>query len=323
VFASEAGDCMSIFKTFLIILFTSTYSLDSSAAKDCKKIRFSDVGWTDIAVTTAVASEILNTLGYESKTTQLSVPVTYVGLKNKDLDVFLGNWMPTMAADIGPYQKDGSVETVGALLKGARYTLAVPEYVRDAGVTSVADLQKHRKQFHGKVFGSEPGNDGNRLVQKMITENAFGLSGWKLVESSEQVMLMQVMQAVKDKKWIVFLGWEPHPMNTKIKISYLTGADGFGPHQGSSTVFINTRKGYSQECPEVARFLKNFSFDVETENVLMGLMMDQGIEPQVAARKWIQANLKKVEKWLEGVSARDGKKAFSVIEKKFASQTVQ
>ena len=101
------------------------------ASTDCKKIRFSDVGWSDITATTAVAAVILESLGYEPKTTQLSVPVTYVSLKNHDLDVFLGNWMPSMAADIAPYQKDGTVETVGTLLKGARYTIAVPQYVRD------------------------------------------------------------------------------------------------------------------------------------------------------------------------------------------------
>ena len=42
----------------------------------------------------------------------LSVPVTYASLKNKDIDVFLGNWMPTMEADIKPYTDDESVETL-------------------------------------------------------------------------------------------------------------------------------------------------------------------------------------------------------------------
>ena len=43
----------------------------------------------------------------------LSVPVTYASLKNKDIDVFLGNWMPSMTADIQPYLDDKSVEQIG------------------------------------------------------------------------------------------------------------------------------------------------------------------------------------------------------------------
>ena len=69
----------------------------------CKTPRFSDVGWTDITATTAIASRLLEGLGYTPKTQVLSVPVTYTSMKNKDVDVFLGNWMPAMEADRKPY----------------------------------------------------------------------------------------------------------------------------------------------------------------------------------------------------------------------------
>ena len=297
---------------FLFLLL----SLSAFAATDCKKVRFSDVGWTDITATTALASVILDSLGYETRTNQLSVPVTYMGLKNRDLDVFLGNWMPSMAADILPYQKDGSVETIGTLLKGAKYTLAVPKYVAEAGVTNVAQLTKFRSNFQGKVYGIESGNDGNRLIQKMISENAFDLGSWKLVESGEQAMLMQVLQAVKQKKWVVFLGWEPHPMNQKMELVYLEGADGyFGPKQGSSTVYINARKNYVKECPEIARFLKNFSLTVENENAMMDLILNQKMEPKAAAKKWLQANRAKLDSWLSGVRSQKGEDAVEVVKK--------
>jgi glycine betaine/proline transport system substrate-binding protein len=300
------------------LAFVLAFFIAQSAfgSPDCKKIRFSDVGWTDITATTALASVILDSLGYETKTTQLSVPVTYVSLKNRDLDVFLGNWMPSMANDIRPYQKEGSVDTLSTLLKGARYTLAVPKYVHDAGVHTLADLAKFQDRFLGKIYGIEPGNDGNRLIQKMITENAFGLKSWKLIESSEQAMLMQVMQAVKHQKWVVYLGWEPHPMNHKIQMSYLDGADDyFGPRQGSSTVFVNSRKNYAQECPEVAKFLKQFSMTVESENVLMGMILDQGLEPKAAAKKWIQGNWSHVEPWVSGLKSLQGEPALSALKK--------
>ena len=79
----------------------------------CREVRFSDVGWTDITATTAATSVVLEALGYEPETTILSVPVTYASLKNQDIDVFLGNWMPTMEGDIRPYLDDGSVESIG------------------------------------------------------------------------------------------------------------------------------------------------------------------------------------------------------------------
>ena len=41
----------------------------------CHTVNFSDVGWTDITVTTAVTSVVLESLGYKTKTTMISVPV--------------------------------------------------------------------------------------------------------------------------------------------------------------------------------------------------------------------------------------------------------
>ncbi len=40
-------------------------------------------------------------------------------------------------------------------------------------------------------------------------------------------MLSQVERASKRGQAIVFLGWEPHPMNTRFKMKYLTGGDEF------------------------------------------------------------------------------------------------
>ena len=63
----------------------------------CSTVHFSDVGWTDITVTTAVTGEELKALGYTPKITMISVPVTYKSLADgKNMDIFLGNWMPTM-----------------------------------------------------------------------------------------------------------------------------------------------------------------------------------------------------------------------------------
>ena len=103
----------------------STSAAFAGDAASCKTVRLSDVGWTDIQATTGVASVLLTALGYEPKVIQLSVPVTMASLKNKDLDVFLGNWMPSMTNDIKDYTADGSVETISTNLTGAGYGIVV------------------------------------------------------------------------------------------------------------------------------------------------------------------------------------------------------
>jgi glycine betaine/proline transport system substrate-binding protein len=275
--------------------------------ESCATVRFSDVGWTDITATTAAAGTVLRALGYETNVRVLSVPVTYTALAEGDLDVFLGNWMPTMEADIAPYREAGTVDTVRANLEGAKYTLAVSQSLADAGLTDFSKIAAFSDQLDGRIYGIEPGNDGNRLIQGMIDGDAFGLGDFQLVESSEQGMLAQAARAERQGEGIVFLGWEPHPMNANLKMAYLTGGDDvFGPNLGGATVHTNTRAGYVEECPNVGRFLQNLVFTLQMENEIMAAILDDGADPDAAAAAWLHDNADVVEGWLDGVTTRDG-----------------
>ena len=249
-----------------------TFALAGSAfAEGCDKVVFSDVGWTDITVNTAAASMILNALGYETETKLLSVPVTYSGMASGDVDVFLGNWMPTMEADIAAYRDAGTVETVAENLTGTQYTLATNAAGAALGIKSYADLAPNKDALEGKIYGIEPGNDGNRLILDRITNDDYGMSVFELVESSEQGMLAQVRRAYDDKQPVVFLGWAPHPMNSNFDISYLTGGEEWFGAEGS--VYTNTRAGYVAECPNTGKLLTNLVFSLEMENAIMGAIL--------------------------------------------------
>jgi glycine betaine/proline transport system substrate-binding protein len=288
-------------------------SAGTAAAGDpesCKAVRFSDVGWTDITATTAVSSVLLTALGYEPEVQVLSVPVTYASLKNKDIDVFLGNWMPSMAADVKPFTDDGSVETISQNLEGAGYGLVVPTYVADGGVKSLADIGKNADKFDHKIYGIEPGNDGNRIVLGMIEDKANGLDGFELVESSEAGMLSQAEKAMKSDEWIVFLGWTPHPVMGEMQIAYLDGMGDTG--FGAATVHTNVRAGYAGECPNVGKFISNLKFSLSMENQIMDAIL-KGTDANEAATTWLKANPDAVGPWLDGVTTFDGGDANAAV----------
>ncbi|SIQ20941.1 glycine betaine/proline transport system substrate-binding protein [Rhizobium sp. RU35A] len=283
----------------------------------CTKVRFSDVGWTDITATTATAAVLLDALGYKPSIQVLSVPVTYQSLKNKDIDVYLGNWMPTQEADVRPFLTDKSVESFGPNLVGAKYTLATNAKGAELGIKDFKDIAAHKAELDGKIYGIEPGNDGNRLILDMVSKDTFGLKGFEVVESSEQGMLAQVARADRSGKPVVFLGWEPHPMNTNFKLTYLTGGDDvFGPNFGGAEVFTNIRAGFTTECPNVGKFITNLKFTLPMENVIMGKILNDGEEPQKAASAWLKANPAAITPWLAGVTTVDGKDGLAAVKAK-------
>ncbi len=282
----------------------------------CKVVNLSDVGWTDITATTAATSVVLRGLGYAPDTKVLSVPVTYKSMETGDIDVFLGNWMPTMEGDLGAYRDAGSVEVIQpANLTGAKYTLAVNKKAADAGLKSFADIAKFKEELKGEIYGIEPGNDGNRIILDMIAGDSFGLKGFEVVESSEQGMLSQVKRAEKRGKMVVFLGWAPHPMNANFELTYLSGGDDFfGPNFGGADVFTNTRKGYSTSCPNVGKLLANLQFTLAMENEIMGAILNDGQDADKAATAWLKANMGVLDGWLKGVTTLDGGNGLAAVQ---------
>lgn len=284
--------------------------LPAAAAEEpsCRNVRFADVGWSDIAATTGLASVMLEGLGYTPSVTFASIPVALTGLKNRQIDVFLGYWNPAMTPLMEPFVKAGQIKVLAQPnLVGARYSLAVPQYLYDRGLRNFADIARFQKELQGKIYGIEPGSDGNVLIQAMIRDNRFGLQNFQLVEDSEAGMLMQAQRAVNGKKAIVFLGWEPHPMNLRMKMRYLAGGDEvFGANLGEAKVYTVVPPAYEARCPNVSAFLHQLQFTTDMENQVMGPILEK-VKPNLAARNFLRKNPALVEQWLKGVTTFDGR----------------
>ncbi|ODT59429.1 choline ABC transporter substrate-binding protein [Paracoccus hibiscisoli] len=308
---------MTLSRMAASLLMGTALALPAHAAEpeQCHQVVFSDVGWSDITATTALASTVLEALGYRTETRILSVPVTYTALSTGDVDVFLGNWMPTMEADIAPYRDTGTVDTVRTNLTGAKYTLATNQAGADLGITDFAAIAEHKDALDGKIYAIEPGNDGNRLLLEMVAMDQFDLGTFEIVESSEQGMLAQVQRASDRDRPVVFLGWEPHPMNAQFDMTYLTGGDDiFGPDLGGAEVRTNSRAGYVAECANVGRFLTNLEFTLSMENEVMDAILNDGQDPMAAARAWLAANPDAATGWLADLTTVDGNDPHSALQ---------
>lgn len=293
---------------FAMLCGAAVLSANAGWAADpetCATVRMSDLGWTDIMLTNTTAEVILQALGYQPTQTLLGLDVTFVAMQAGDIDVFQGNWRPVQDVQYKAFFDDGSVEVLGRNLEGAKFTLAVPTYVSDAGVTSFADLAAHADKFGGKIYAIEPGS--NQPLLDMVAEGRHGLTGWEIVETSEAGMLTQVSRLVSKQEWVVFLGWEPHPMNLNYDLTYLDGGDmEYGPDFGGATVHTLSRKGYAAECPNVAKLFSQLIFDLAYENNGMQKIMGEGATPADAAKAMIAARPELLDGWLADVTTLAG-----------------
>ena len=219
----------------------------------CRTVRFSDVGWTDVTSTTALTAELLRNIGYTPTITVLSVPVTFASMKNKDIDVFLGNWMPAQEADRAPYDADGSVDgRSGRISSGAKYTLAVPAYIYAPGLKDFNDI--HRFADRAQSFDLR-----HRARQRRQSAGAQDAEGQPVRSGRFQADRVERAghagagraRLSANKEPIVFLAWEPHPMNMRFDIKYLTGGDAvFGAELRRRDHLYRDAQGLRQRVPE-------------------------------------------------------------------------
>jgi glycine betaine/proline transport system substrate-binding protein len=281
----------------------------------CRLVRMSDPGWSDIGATTAMAGTVLSALGYEQHVALLGVQVTFYALAHNEIDVFLGNWMPAQKTLIAPFLKDGSIDVLTPNLADGKFTLAVPTAIAEQGVRSFSDLARFGDRFDHRLYGIDAGSPANDNILRMLDEHAFGLGDWSIIESSEQGMLSQVQRAQRRDQWIVFLAWEPHPMNLRFQITYLDGGDRyFGPDFGHTTINTLTRKGFAAACGNLGRLFRQMHFQAHDEDVVMSDIADHKIEAPQAAAAYLRNRPDLLAAWLDGVTTRDGRDGLAAVQ---------
>lgn len=281
-----------------------------------KDLKFGIVEWPGVTQKTHVLKEILEKLGYNVEITTFTVPILIQGLSTGDVDVFAGGWMVTMAPMLDKHLESGAIVDLGTNVAECEYGPAVPTYVWEAGVHSIADLDKFADKFGHKYYGIEPGNDGNEVMLRAVENNTYNLGDWKILESSTSAMLTEVKKAQEEGKWIVHSAWAPHWMNVELDMKYLEDPlKIWGENERVDTL---CRKGLPEDDPNVTRFLSQFKVESDIQSQWIMEYDKKGRDPQAVAEEWVANNLDMVGSWLEGVKTVDGEDAQKVIKEAYS-----
>ncbi|MBM7556068.1 ABC transporter substrate-binding protein [Halanaerobacter jeridensis] len=295
---------------------TAEQNESSKQDKKMTEIKFGHVNWPGVTMKTHVAKNVLEKLGYKVTMDSYTQQVLFTGMEKDQIDAFLGNWDPTMKVNFKPYQEKGVVENVRVNLPEALYQTAVPKYVWEAGVKSMADLQEHADKFDNRIVGIEPGNDGNQIIKDAIDNNTYNLKEWELTTGSTAAMLAAVGKATANKDWIAFNGWKPHWMNVKYDIKYLKDPEGIWG--SNDVVYSVARPELKEEGPHFYKFLENFAVTSDIQSAWILEYQKKERDPKKVAEEWINNNPDLVKEWVKGMKTVDGKDAQKVLTEKLS-----
>jgi len=300
-----------LMRCFFIAVLALPVWAENPAQGACRTVRIGVVDWTDLHVANGIAQELLQRLGYTVELSeQPATPEIFSRMDAAAIDVFLGYWTPAMSDIARPYFQQNKVLNLTGNLQNARWTLAVPAYLYEQGLQSFADIARFSEQLDQRIYGLEKGSSGNAAVLNMIRQDAFGLKDFTLIETSERLMLAQVKGRSRRHEAIVFLGWQPHPMNQHYEMRYLSGGDDyFGPDYGHATVNTTVRRGFSVSCPNLTRFFTNLTFTAPMEETIMDQTTNGFVPVDRAVRIWMHAHPQQVSRWLDGITDIHGNPA--------------
>ncbi len=284
----------------------------AGSAKGKHTARFVQQPWGDLVVETEISKQIFTKLGYDATVQEVSVPLAGQALATGQADAYLGNWWPSQKPVFGSILDAEKAKVAGTLLTGTQYAPAVPGYVVDKlGVRSLADLAAHGDEFGHEILGIEPGAPGNKIVSDAIQKNAYGLEGWKLVQSSTEAMLAEVSRRATKQQPVVFLGWSPHWMTLQFKLHFLDDPQHVWP--GAGQIRVLARSGLEKDDPNLYRFLSHVRVDSDTASQWISNLDKDKKPADTVASEWIQAHPDVVKQWLAGVTSVDGKPAADVV----------
>jgi len=256
-----------------------------------KSISIGYVLWDSEIASTNVIKQVFEKAGYDVAITAVDTAPLFEGLAQGSVDCSVSGWLPVTQKVYWEKYQD-RIDLVGKNLEGgALIGLVVPAYVT---IDAVDDLNDPvvKEKFGGKIYGIDPGSGTMHTAEKLIEE--YGLD-YELVPSSNAGMVSVLKRGIDRNEWVVVVGWTPHWKFARWDLKFLDEPlDVFGKNEYIATY---ARQGLAEDDPEAYEILKRFHWTSEDMNSVM-LDIEDGMDPEDAAAKWIDAHPDQVNAWL-------------------------
>lgn len=264
-----------------------------------RTIRLGQVGLSFYAVVGAVVEATLAGRGYVVEVVEGSHAEIFPKLGKGEVDLFAAAWLPTGHASLYRDVADTTF-LVAPLYDGASFFWAVPSYVPQDAVVSIADLARPEVSARTKKrIVSLPEATGLTTGGRRAME-LYGLSkaGFELVAAPPGEW-MSAFQAAHDAgEWIVFPLWQPQWANRGFDLRRLDDPlAAYGPPDTAHLVgHVSLRERIDRQTLGVLTRIRISVADVTEMDRLVNVGR---VTPRSAAAQWMSRNATLVASWSE------------------------
>ena len=277
--------------------------------------------WTGSAVNANVAKVVLESkLGTPTELVDLDENAAWVGLDAGDLDANLEIWPSGHAADHKTYiEEKKSVVDLGLLGPSAKIGWYVPTFVIDQH-PELKTWEGFKDPELAKLFATaESGDDGQFLMgdpsyvtydEQIIKNLALPLK--YVVAGSEAALITAIQQAETDQKPLLLQFWQPHWLQSKVKLTQVelpavtdaclasSAADdeAYACDYPVDELYKAATAGLEAKNKAAFDFLSKFQLTTDQQNEVAAMIDSDGQTADAAAKSWVDANPDIVAAWL-------------------------
>jgi glycine betaine/proline transport system substrate-binding protein len=269
--------------------------------------------WVGYEADTAVVAYLLEKeLGYTVNQKDLAEDVSWQGFESDEIDVILENWghpdleqtyitEKKVAMDAG---QTGNVGIIGWFVPGWMVE-QYPDIIDWQNLNKYADLFKTSESGDlGQFLGTDP---SYTQYDEALATN-LGLNFKVIFSGSEGATVEAIKQSDAQKKPLLLYWWDPHWLNAQIKMvqiklpPYTAGCDADLEKVACDYPAYNLNKivrvKFNETGGDAATFIRNFNWTNDDQNQVAEYIQSQGLKPEDAAKKWVDANEAVWKAWL-------------------------
>ncbi len=285
----------------------------SGAASPAGTVKIAINPWVGYEANAAVVAYLLeNELGYKVEKKELKEEISWQGFANGQVDVILENWghedlkkkyieQDQVAVEAGPTGNKGIIGWY------------VPKWMAEQypDITDWRNLNKYADLFKT----SESGDKGQLLDgdPSFVTNDEALVKNLKLnfkvvYAGSEPALIKAAQQATAQRKPLLMYFYEPQWLFSQIELvrvklpEYTEGCDADPKKVACDYPQYDLDKIVSKRFAETGgkayELVRNFQWTNDDQNQVANDMVNNGMTPDQAAKKWVDANPDKWKAWI-------------------------
>jgi len=285
----------------------------ASGGKDCGDLRIAVNPWTGYVSNAHVIGQIAKEkLGCNVTYPDVKEEVGWQGMASGDIDTIVENW--GHADLVKKYiDEQKSVEDAGVTGNEGIIGWFVPQWMADKypDILDWHNLNKYASMFKTSESGGKgqllDGDPSYVTNDEALVKN-LNLNYKVVVGGSEASLIQSFKSAEKNKTPLLAYFYEPQWFFSEMKLvhvnlpKYTDGCDADPAKVNCDYPEYNLNKLIAKKFADsgspAVDLIKKFSWSNDDQNIVSTYIAKDGMSPDDAAKKWVDANPDKVKAWL-------------------------